>query len=186
MKGKRLFWASIIVVELVLVYLLWKPTQERFGKQAHRTPSAPAVVQQAENEATSSAPSKPPVVAEAPKSKNAPLPPMRPPVSSSAHGPAQPATSAKAAPHPASPATKSSVIAMVPHKPSPIQHAAPPAQRKPPAINAGLISREPIAVKKLSPQTLSPLESFWCQMSTIDSNCNCKGNQEHAANLPLQ
>jgi hypothetical protein len=74
-------------------------------------------------------------------------------------------------------------MAMLP-KPSPIPHVQPRIQRRAPAINASLISREPIPVTKLAPKApLSPLESFWCQMSTIDSNCNCKGTEERAANL---
>lgn len=42
-SGKRLFWTSIIIVELVLVYLLWKPYRERI-KPVHRATVAPAAV----------------------------------------------------------------------------------------------------------------------------------------------
>jgi len=42
-SGKRLFWTSIIIVELVLVYLLWKPYRERI-KPVHRAAVAPAAV----------------------------------------------------------------------------------------------------------------------------------------------
>jgi len=41
--GKRLFWTSIIIVELVLVYLLWKPYRDRI-KPVHRASVSPAVV----------------------------------------------------------------------------------------------------------------------------------------------
>ena len=42
MAGKRLFWTSIIIVELVLVYLLWKPYRDR-TKPVHRAAvTAPA------------------------------------------------------------------------------------------------------------------------------------------------
>src|SRR5262249_1804427 len=41
--GKRLFWTSIIIVELVLVYLLWKPYRDRV-KPVHRAAVAPAGV----------------------------------------------------------------------------------------------------------------------------------------------
>lgn len=43
MAGKRLFWTSIIIVELVLVYLLWKPYRDRI-KPVHRAAVAPAAV----------------------------------------------------------------------------------------------------------------------------------------------
>jgi hypothetical protein len=43
-SGKRLFWTSIIIVELVLVYLLWKPYRDR-TKPVHRAAvTAPAAV----------------------------------------------------------------------------------------------------------------------------------------------
>jgi hypothetical protein len=76
---------------------------------------------------------------------------------------------------------------MLPRKPSPIPR--PRVQRRAPAVNASLTNRLPIPEKKLATPTapLSPLESFWCQMSTIDSNCNCKGNDERAANsIPMR
>jgi len=42
--GKRLFWTSIIIVELALVYLLWKPYRDR-TKPVHRAVvTAPAAV----------------------------------------------------------------------------------------------------------------------------------------------
>src|SRR5258705_7845152 len=42
--GKRLFWTSIIIIELVLVYLLWKPYRDR-TKPVHRASvTAPAAV----------------------------------------------------------------------------------------------------------------------------------------------
>ena len=182
MKGKRLFWAAIIVVELVLVYLLWKPTQARFGKQAHRTPTA--VTQPVENETAANTPPKAPAVAESPRAPSALLPPMRVPAPDARRA-VPPATAATAARHPNPPAANSSVIAMA-HKPSPIPHVAPRTRRMPPAVNAGLISRVPVPEKKLSTPPLSPLDSFWCQMSNIDSNCNCKGNEERAGNGPLQ
>ncbi len=50
--GKRLFWTSIIIVELVLVYLLWKPYRDR-TKPVHRAAvTAPAVVRAPEIKAS--------------------------------------------------------------------------------------------------------------------------------------
>ena len=44
MSGKRLFWTSIIIVELALVYLLWKPYRDR-TKPVHRAAvAAPAAI----------------------------------------------------------------------------------------------------------------------------------------------
>ena len=172
MKGKRLFWASIIVVELVLVYVLWRPTRQHFARPAHRTASVPALTNPPESETATQPVSAPPA---APKAKET--------ETKTARRPAPAAPVAKAARRPGTaPAAKNPLIAMAPHKPSPIPHVTPPARSKPPAVNASLISREPVAVKKLAPPPLSPLESFWCQMSTIDSNCNCNGKEERAAN----
>jgi len=42
--GKRLFWISIIIVELVVVYLLWRPYRNRFVRPTHRIAMAPRVV----------------------------------------------------------------------------------------------------------------------------------------------
>jgi hypothetical protein len=173
-KGKRLFWASIIVVELVLVYVLWKPGRQHFARPAHRTAPAPTLTHEPEAVTATSPVPAPPAVSE---SKEAKI--VRGPV-------AQVAKPKTPSARPSAPAAKNPLIAMAPHKPSPIPHVTPPARSKPPAVNASLISREPVAVKKLAPPPLSPLESFWCQMSTIDSNCNCKGNDERAANAPMR
>jgi len=180
-KGKRLFWVSIIVVELVVIYLLWRPRQDRFVHPSRKTLAAKLAVLPPAKEDTAEP------VAAAPEIK---APPVAPPRAPEARTPAAPLTKApvaKRAPGPAqpSPNAKGSAVAMLPSKPSPIPHVPPHASSKAPAVNASLISRIPIPAKKLTPPPapLSPLESFWCQMSTIDSNCNCKGNEERAANL---
>ena len=47
-SGKRLFWTSIIIVELAFVYLLWKPYRDR-TKPVHRAAvAAPAIVRSPE------------------------------------------------------------------------------------------------------------------------------------------
>ena len=135
-NGKRLFWTSIIIVELVLVYVLWKPYREHFSKPSHRVAQvaapAPAVVRQPEVKA-------PPVVIASRKPWSG--------VRSTWH-----------------------------------------AQKASPVVNAGLKSAMPITTKPAAPQhVLSPLESFWCQMSTVESKCDCKGKgEEQAANLVMR
>jgi hypothetical protein len=126
--GKRLFWFSIIIVELVLVYLLWRPYREHFTRASHRAAPPPAVVQRAENKRS-------PIVIE-PK-------PLK-----------------------------------ITH--SPVQH-----RRRSVVVNAALRSPEPIPAKPSVPASiLSPLDSFWCRISQMDSTCDCKNkNEEHAANL---
>jgi hypothetical protein len=46
--GKRLFWLSIIIVELALVYFLWKPYRHQSTRASHRTAPIPSAVQRAE------------------------------------------------------------------------------------------------------------------------------------------
>jgi len=173
-KGKRLFWASIIVVELVLVYVMWKPGREHFARPAHRTAPGPTLTHEPEAAAATSPAPVPPAASESrePKAGRGPVALVAKPKAPSARASA--------------PAAKNPLIALAPRKPSPIPHVTPPVRSKPPAVNASLLSRVPPPVKKLAQPPLSPVESFWCQMSTIDSNCNCKGNDERAANVPLQ
>jgi len=134
--GKRLFWTSIIIVELVLVYLLWKPYRERI-KPVHRAALAPAAVVH-----------KPEVKAAAP-------------------------------------------IVVPSRKPwSGVQHSAASAHRKPPVVNAALKTPEPIPTKVTTPTpTLtSPIDSFWCRISSnVEAKCDCKDNgQEQASNLVMR
>ena len=129
MKGKRLFWASIIVVELVLVYVLWRPGRQHFARPVHRNAPTPVLTHEPEAATATSPAPAPPSAAESKEPKT-----PRGPVAKVAK-PKAPSTSA----------------------------SAPPAKNP-----------------------LSPVESFWCQMSTIDSNCNCKGADERAANAPMQ
>jgi hypothetical protein len=130
--GKRLFWTSIIIVELVLVYLLWKPYRQHFARPSHRITQASVVARQPEVKA----------------------PPF--------------------------------VIAS--RKPWSGMRSNGTTHRKPPVVNAGLKSSMPITPKPVVPQhTLSPLESFWCQMSTVESKCDCRGKgEEHASNLVMR
>ena len=137
MAGKRLFWTSIIIVELVLVYLLWKPYRERI-KPVHRAALAPAAVVHT-----------PEVKAPAP-------------------------------------------IVVPSRKPwSGVQHSVASGHlRKPAVVNAALKSPEPIPTKVTTPTpTLaSPVDSFWCRISTnVEAKCDCNGDgQEQASNLVMR
>lgn len=130
--GKRLFWTSIIIVELALVYFLWKPYRQHFARPSHHIAQAPVVARQPEVKA-------PPVVIASRK----PWSGVRP--NGAAHG-------------------------------------------KPPVVNAGLKTAMPVTAKPVESQrVMSPLESFWCQMSTVESKCDCKGKgEEQAANLVMR
>ena len=49
---KRLFWISIIIVELALFYVVWRPPQARFTRLQHRAALPPAAVQPPEPKPT--------------------------------------------------------------------------------------------------------------------------------------
>jgi len=135
-SGKRLFWLSIIIVELVLGYLLWKPQRDRSLRASHRTPPVPSVVQ--------------------------------PPEVKRSEG-------------------KRSPILVEARKPAKIPRVHGPSRKMSLVVNAGLKSPEPISTKpsSIAPRTLSPLDSFWCHISMMDSTCDCKGKTDEraAANL---
>ena len=136
-NGKRLFWISLIIVELVLVYVLWRPHRDRPVRTAHRPATPPAAVVKPQ-------PKTPPEV-----------------IAAVTPAPAKPAAAIR-------------------------QHRA---WRKAPVVNAGLKTREPLTPKpSIAPKTpLSPMESFWCNLSTVDSQCDCKGKgEEQASNRVLR
>jgi hypothetical protein len=60
-NGQRLFWISIIIVELVLVYIAWLPARNRFRRPARRPALASRVGRQPESKASlvQVAPAKP-------------------------------------------------------------------------------------------------------------------------------
>jgi hypothetical protein len=51
-------------------------------------------------------------------------------------------------------------------------------------VNAGLKTPEPILTKPAvtPPTQLSPLDSFWCRISQARPDCDCKKDEEQAAN----
>lgn len=137
-NGKRLFWISLIIVELVLVYVLWRPHRSHPMRTAHRPASVPAAV---------------------------PKPQVK------------------------SPEVVASAIPAAAAKPTAAIHEHRSWRKRPPVVNAALTAREPLAPKaSLAPTTpLSPMESFWCRLSTVESQCDCKGNiQEQASNRVLR
>jgi hypothetical protein len=128
---KRLFWISIIIVELVLLYGWWRPHQNRFMRPKHRIAQVPPV---------------PPVAGR--------------------------------------PESKPTAIVTVPRKHWRATRTHVPASGMPGVVNASLKSPEPTLTKPVvAPQSaLSPLESFWCHISMMDSDCDCKGKGEERAN----
>lgn len=48
MREKRLFWISLIIVELALLYIVWRPYRDRFMRPSHRIALAPPVVRRPE------------------------------------------------------------------------------------------------------------------------------------------
>lgn len=125
-RGKRLFWISVIIVELVMVYVVWKPVRTRWRRPSHQVAMKVPVARQPEVKSPS-------IITES-----------RKPIAGHLHRPVR-------------------------------GHA--------PIVNASLKAREPIAATPVPPPKtpLSPAESFWCHISMMDSNCDCKRSEEAGA-----
>jgi hypothetical protein len=140
---KRLFWIAIIVVELVALYIVWRPYRGRFMQPRHRIAVA--------------------------------APAMRPP---------------ETAPRPfvRQPEPKPPAVVIASHKPWTATHRNVPGTLKPPVVNASLKAPEPIpAAPALVPRTsVNSSESFWCDLATIGSPCDCKVKGDERANNVLQ
>jgi hypothetical protein len=156
--AKRLFWISIIVVELVLGYVLWRPVRDHLRRSHRAAVTTPALKR----------PEIPQPQAQKPKQ--------------------QPELKA-AGPGVASPARPSSS----PSKPwAGIRSVAPthPKSIVPSSIvvNAGLKTPEPIPAKPTvtPPPTAGLAESFWCHISMVQPQCDCKKGNEQASNLVQQ
>jgi hypothetical protein len=127
--GKRLFWISIIILELVVVYLLWKPYRNRFVRPTHRIAMAPRTV-------------RPPEI-------------KTPPVLPSAIKPVAGVRS-----HGAS------------HN---MRHLI---------VNTALKTPEPLPPKPVLATPLTAFESFWCNISRVESHCDCQDKDvEQSSNL---
>jgi len=169
-SGKRLFWFSIIMVELVLVYVAYRPVRDHLRRSSHRMASAPRPVRR---------PEAPPSVAKngSPAARSNPSGPA-------ASNPIQSGkTKAPAAPH-----AGASTVVIATAKPSPIPRPRPRPRNWGPVVNAGLKTPEPIAAKPTlaAPTPSSPLDSFWCRISQAVSDCDCKKGEEQASNRVMR
>ena len=180
-SGKRLFWVSIIIVELVLVYVAWRPVRDHFRRQAHRIASTPRPQRRPENNPPTISKATPPAHTNAAPSKKrtSPAPNVGAP-SAVASKAVPPGKSNAPAPAKAGP----SKVAIATAKPSPIPPPRPRPRNLGPVVNAGLKTPEPIPTKPAvtSPMQLSPLDTFWCRIAQAQLDCDCKKGDEQAAN----
>src|SRR5215469_5724525 len=181
-NGKRLFWVSIIIVELVLVYVAWRPFRDHLRRQSHRIASPPRPQRRPENNPSTIAKSTPPAETRNPApmtKRTSPAPKIGgPPAVASKAMPSGKSTAA--APAKSSP----SKVVIATAKPSPIPPPRPRARNLGPVVNAGLKTPGPSPTKPAltPPAPLSPLDSFWCRISQAPPDCDCKKGDEQAAN----
>ncbi len=140
---KRLFWISIIVVELVALYIVWRPYRDRFTRPSHRIAVTAPVARPPET--------KLPAVVRLPE-------------------------------------TKPPAIVIASRKPWKATRPDAPVTAKRLVVNASLKAPEPIpAAPALVPRTsVNSAESFWCDLATIGSPCDCKVKGDERANNVLQ
>lgn len=164
MSGKRLFWISIIILELVLVYLVWRPKQDHFLRPSRRSALGPVVPRSTESKPSVARPteSSPSIVARPTESKPSVV--------------ARPAVG------------KPSPVITAPRQSLKVARSHGQGRKMQLLVNAGLKAPEPIPAKPLVPQSpASPLDSFWCQISKAESNCDCKSKgDEQASNLVMR
>jgi hypothetical protein len=169
LSGKRLFWVSIIMVELVLVYVAYRPVRDHLRRSAHPVASGPRTVRR---------PEIPSSVAKngSPVAKSTPSP-----ASSNA------IPSAKTNVPPATQSGASKVV-IASAKPSPIPRPRPRPQSSGLVVNAGLKTPEPLAAKPAlaAPSPSSPLDGFWCRISQAVSDCDCRNGEEQASNRVMR
>lgn len=156
MAGKRLFWLSIIIVELVAVYLLWRPYRDRSIPVPHRVAVAPAVTHPA-----GSAMLPPPAPRSAAKASEPKPSEARPSSQVTAHRKPPAALRSR-------PAAKTVVVNAGLKTPEPI------------AIKA------PAPISPTTEGGTDSLASFWCRISMVEPKCDCQGlNAERANSQPL-
>jgi hypothetical protein len=186
-SGKRLFWVSIIIVELVLAYVAWRPVRDHFRRQSRRSAAAQHPQRRPENNPSTTAKNNSsPAQTSNPAPNNNPAPDNKKRTSPGPKVGAAPAVASKTTPAGKSNAAKASAskVVIATAKPSPIPPPRPRARNLGPVVTAGLKTPEPIPTKPaLTPQTpLGPLDSFWCRISQAVSDCDCKKGEEQAAN----
>jgi len=187
--GKRLFWIAIIIVELVFVYVLWKPIRAHWKPSQRAAVTHPAVrkpdvhqpeVRQPEARRSETAEARQPESHQfqAPERRQSEARPSQPQHPQHAAVPSSKVASAAIKP----PAP----LASTPRKPSgAIARSAAPT-RKRVVINAGLKTPEPVPAKPtpVTPPPSSPLDSFWCHISHVETTCDCKPKEsDQTANL---
>jgi hypothetical protein len=186
--GKRLFWIAIIIVELVFVYVLWKPIRAHWRPSqraavthpAVRTPEVrrPEIPEVRQPETRQSEVHRPephqPAARQPEASLSKPQPPRHP-----QHG-AAPSSQIAMARKPSAPTASTA------RKPSAAITSSAVPERKRVVINAGLKTPEPIPPKPtvVVPPPAGPLDSFWCNISHVETKCDCKEkDRDQTANL---
>jgi hypothetical protein len=173
--GNRMFWIAIVIVELVLVYVLWKPVRARFNPHRRAAVNTP-VLRSSENRSfeTHLADRRQPEIRQ-PQAKQPAkhLPAAHQEVQSGHVQPPQ--------------------VGDLSRKPSgAIRHSATPSRRNSVVINAGLKAPEPVPARpvpatptQIAPPPASIADSFWCNISHAETvTCDCKGkDSEQSAKL---
>lgn len=186
-SGKRLFWVSIIILELVLVYVAYRPVRDHLRRSSHRVASAPRP-RRLENPSAVAKNNAPAVNTTNPSAvaKSAPSAAKTGSPRVAASNPTP--TGKTNAPAAAKSATSKVVTATA--KPSPIPRPHPRPRNLGPVVNAGLKTPEPVLAKPaaaLAPSTEeSPLDSFWCRISKAEPDCDCKKGEEQASNRVMR
>lgn len=156
MAGKRLFWLSIIIVELVAVYLLWRPYRDRSIPVPHRVAVAPAVTHPA-----GSAMLPPPAPRSAAKASEPKPSEARPSSQVTAHRKPPAALRSR-------PAAKTVVVNAGLKTPEPI------------------VIKAPAPISPTTEGGTDSLASFWCRISMVEPKCDCQRlNAERANSQPL-
>src|ERR1700747_1916972 len=172
--GKRLFWVAIIIVELVFVYVLWKPIRAHWKPSQRAAVTHPAVRKPEDRQ-----PQIPEVRQPETRQSEVRRPEMHQPETR------QPAARLSQQQHPQHAAPPSSQVAIARKPSAPVTSSArkPSAaitnsavpERKRVVINAGLKTPEPIPPKPtvVVPPPSGPLDSFWCNISHVETHCDC-------------
>lgn len=196
MPGKRLFWIAIIFVELVLVYVLWRPVRDRFNPHRRAAVNTPALRSSENRSFEPHLPDQKQPEIRQPQAKQpqAKQPHVSPPAAKQQEA-KQPAKRLPGVhPETHSAQVQPPQVAALSRKPSgAIRHSASPVQRKSVVVNAGLKAPEPVPARPL-PATPTPIapppasiaDSFWCNISRAETtpNCDCKGKDgEQTAHL---